>query len=420
MAKTEMTLADEVMDWTYTHLKDKRVSKDIRDVVAPGVYQYRSWMKRANRFVLDDNFLAPLATMVNDLDRAAENTHMGRLPYPVVWVEYNQHRLFEIMDDLGALVTSIHSKEYIKGASPRAGFLIIRDPDKETRFTAFKFDIMAIHSDGKLATLAERMFMQDALSLEAQVDSVCISVDTEDPLNLRYGLFGTRSLTDFFGSLPGKAADAVDMVQQAVPLGLHPDDTEMHQKYSTVLRHYSYGIEPMMASMMTFSSKKFEKNIEGFIKYADSMMSTVAQSCRDLRGNGLLVTCLFAMINNVPTITKVVEPKGYRHMGMNKLPYMSHSVVTLQVPKVNPVTFIQRKISNALARTVRRHEVRGHWAHRHDVGRKDCKHAWFKTKDVNHEECSLCGAYRWWRTNYERGDAGKGFSMKQHYKVEAA
>lgn len=417
MAKTEMTLADEVMGWTYTHLKDKRVPKEVRDVVTPSVYQYRSWLKRANRFVLDDNFLDPLVTMTNDLDRAEESTHLGRLPYPVVWVEYNQRHLFEKMDDIGALVSSINGRDYIKGVSERAGFLIIRDPDKDTRFTAFKFDIMGLHPDGRVATISERLYMPEKLKMDAQVDSVCISVDTEDPINLRYGLFGTRSLTDFFRGMPDRAVDIVDALQQAVPVGLHPNDTVLHQKYASVIRHYSYGIEPMMAAMMKFASKF---NEEKFIKYADEMMNTVAQSCRDLRGNGLLLTSLFSMINNVPTITKVVEPKGYRHMGMNKLPYMSHSIVTLQLPKVNPITFVQRKLSNAKAWSLRAHEVRGHWAHRHDSGRKDCKHAWFKTKDVNHEECGLCGAYRWWKKDHTRGDASKGFVQKQHYKVEAA
>lgn len=405
MAKEKGTLADRVLQATYLMKSENYGDKHLKLNLNPIFIQYRNWMKQSTRFVLSDELVEMACQLATQDTLAGDMLHIARLPFNVVWFEYDQHHLYRTMDKLGFAIGNIAN---IHTASKQSGTLMVRDPNNYTRYTCFKFD-------------------DSSKMNRAEVDSVCTVIDTENPIGKDYSLFGVEVLTKhmfkaaFSKQLAGEilkesAVDAISkmsFVQSLQPCGFHAEDIDMAKKYPWIL-NVSMASEPIMSAI---SHAIFKLEGKKFDVGTDVLAGTMANSCKEQRGHARFLIAVLSLINEVPVITNAVPATGYKTVGMNKIRYMSYSNILLKVPKTEPTRFVLNRIKGAID-SRRRHKVRGHWAHSHLIGKKNCDHVWLKLTE-NREECNLCGKLRWWRKEHMRGDATKGY-VDQHYVVEAA
>jgi hypothetical protein len=393
MAKGE-TLADHTLQFTYRNPSEYVFMNRRLDRIKSAMMQYRGWIKRANRFTLDNSLLDRMAELMTD-DSAAENyMRLARLPFPVVWLEYDQHHLLKRLIEVGILA-GIEGN--INNIPKRAGSLMIRDDRKDTRFIAFKFD-----------DSSARMKM-------AEVDSIAIMLDNEEPIAPSVRLFGCPTLSMGMFDHIREMVWEIDKFQSLLPAGLHPDqpDADKHVWAKQIVA----AVEPMMFGNIQTIKDANDLSPRHMTMAFDAIAKTLTQSLRDQRGHGRMLATILAMINHIPVEMRPVEAKqGFKIMGMNKVRYMAYSNVVLKVPSVNPTRYIKRKLRSSAA-GLRAHQVRGHWAYSHRKGEDTCTHDWINL-NASREACTHCGKTRWWRKEHVRGDAGKGWVF-QNYVVKA-
>jgi hypothetical protein len=150
----------------------------------------------------------------------------------------------------------------------------------------------------------------------------------------------------------------------------------------------------------------------------------------DLRN---VIACLLML--NRPTITKYVDdlPQSRGWLKNKLVPYWSHTTVTINLDPKPILRLIGTDRESGV--TKRRHEVEGHYCHDkewRDYGTiAGCIHEpidtdadWiplvgvYAPSTVEHWVCKVCGGKRWWRSEHLRGDANKGWVIKDRYNVK--
>lgn len=393
MAKGE-TLADHTLQFTYRNPEEYVFMNRRLDRIKSAMMQYRGWIKRANRFTLDNSLLDRVAELMTDNSAAENYLRLARLPFPVVWMEYDQHHLLKRLIEVGILA-GIEGN--INNIPKRAGALMVRDDHKDTRFVAFKFD-----------DSSSRMKM-------AEVDSVAIMIDSEDHIPPSAKMFGCPTLSMGMFDHIREEVWKIDKFQSYLPAGLHPDEPDADTHLWA--RQIVAAVEPMMFGNIQTVKDSTDLSSKHMTMAFDAIAKTLTQSLRDQRGHGRMLATILAMINHIPVEMRPVPAKeGYKTMGMNKVRYMAYSNVVLKVPNANQTRYIKRKLRTSAA-GIRAHQVRGHWAYSHRQGQDLCNHTW-ATVVPNREKCTHCGKLRWWKKEHVRGDAGRGW-VYQNYVVKA-
>lgn len=80
-----------------------------------------------------------------------------------------------------------------------------------------------------------------------------------------------------------------------------------------------------------------------------------------------------------------------------------NQTLTLMLPREKVVTKVVH-LTERERKKVGKHEVGGHWCYSHRRGNPDCRHVWPK-QPTSRQQCEKdCGAVRWRRESYERGE----------------
>ena len=112
-----------------------------------------------------------------------------------------------------------------------------------------------------------------------------------------------------------------------------------------------------------------------------------------------------------------VSPKGSKFVGGKSRPYMAYNRLILELPKEKLLNAVEEYVGDQINDSRRRHEVMPTWCYRKNSGRIDCDHEWDRmeerTSNIWHK-CKHCGRIRWRRKEHERGDASKGFVVKDY------
>ena len=149
------------------------------------------------------------------------------------------------------------------------------------------------------------------------------------------------------------------------------------------------------------------------------------------------IIAMLLMLNR-PTITQYrnTTPASRGWLKGKIIPYFSHTTVTISLDAVATLRLIGTPAGEAVPR--RAHEVRGHFCH-DEVARNflriaGCLHEWQRCHDdwtpwpdgphdpiplrLNHWACKTCAGKRWWRPKHMRGDATRGFVVKDYAVTE--
>jgi hypothetical protein len=416
------TTADLALQWTF------------REERTPSMLRYRDWIKRASRFVVDNDMVDAMVKHSTDINKLDGRFWLARLPHEVTWIEWDQKH--------HVMAQATHSRMRVRETNlsdvpHRTGLLLVRDPIRETRFTVYHFSEIDERATDVLT--GKRLGAEDRNNM---LSPVCYVIDSEEMISSGYTCFGVRTLQSVFvgdvdtTSAPAvvhKLVDDIETWSRVLPLGL------MH------INHTTHTMEPGQAEEDNFKQMGFygklmtglvSDHTDKFIgvkkilaksgqspeamRKVDRLMNALTAILKEEAGMMRQMVTLLAMINSVPTIIKKVEPSGYRPIGMNKVRYLSHSTITLALPKTRPALFIERSMRNALGDYTKRraHPVRTYWREKRDSGNRYCPHS-FDNIEKNKYECSHCGRVGWWIKEHVRGDASKGW-VRQDYRVVAA
>lgn len=109
-----------------------------------------------------------------------------------------------------------------------------------------------------------------------------------------------------------------------------------------------------------------------------------------------------------------VPPKAVVWKGKRRV-FAAHSVVKFNLERSKS---FRKVFVHGLRGTPRRHEVKGHFAHKNLI--IGCTHFWVADNETTtHWNCTHCKGLRYWVRSHERGDATEGYRTK-HYEVIAS
>lgn len=314
--------------------------------------EYRDILRRCARFVLDyemSRFLGQTSystydQMANEKRPAALDSvrHIAKLPFPEMFVQFDNwaHRdgiPDDALDVRGRIL-------------PKANDDLIRHIGVLCRDTTIKV------GDDILSVIELREFVEHEGCVAEMPFTWCYSVsDVDLSQDSRYdiyaGVFG-HGLSGYVCPAcavqydSGKSPDEVPQ-RLRVPFFVVPDE----QRFTTPLVVEAGG---MMRHIMTF----------------------------------------IATLNAVPTVRRIVEPRGRMYVRGTFRPKLSHSVVSLNLPSnVDRYAAFAKVFKEA--RTVKHHDVRAHWR-TYRKGAPECAHEWGEPDNTGHVACKRCHAQRVW------------------------
>jgi len=330
--------------------------------------------KPARVFVLDEKAVTMLAhVMRNTPELIARAQEFARQPYDRMWVELDARLLYRLMTG--------QTPDFVNG-------------DDTIGYFYDHGEVWVVAGEGAMSSVSPVAYkLHQPWSIESQLRT-CRLLGT------------TRSQLDAF--LWGSSLErwiptggTVDDAYQAV-VNLSDEDSEDRR----ALRASHSVVLPPVSDMDRVG--------------ADKWLTLFSGSAGDLRN---IITILLLM--NRQGVTRYIHDRPLTRgwIGNKQRPYAAHNVVTIDV---DPTPVLRRiGMTRGVEAGLRRHEVRGHY--RRDVTYREatargCVHAMEPDPTSDHPDlsyrCTVCSGKRWWVSQFERGDAGKGFVAKT-YNVTA-
>lgn len=356
---------------------------------------YASAVRRLRPFTLD----AELADICGQLADTNERTlrsylHTARLPYPMMWLECDHATAFKHIDRSRS-GWRLHEAEPI-----RVGWLIVEAPEGSGVYAITRVCSMPDPNDGEVKALifpithlyspTVRLDTNNALrSLEGRIHEDVLRALRElnqDP-TFPLAAWGGDSLT-------------VHKIERRGGVGPH---IEMARK-SPLYQSNVCLLEPRMLKLCVEPITPDDKTIY------ERTRSVMFAGLADQMGEVGFVVSALALLNEVPVKYVPYKPKGSIRVKTGMRPYMTSSIVSIEVPATRRrIKEIEKHLKGAGEAARRaRHEVRGHWRHTDKLpGTNPDRWERFIDRD---------GRLRWrtWIDHHERGDASLGW-VKQTY-----
>lgn len=403
-------LYDDVHKWTYVDPKklDFLMLRRRQNLVSGiDIHQrnIRQQIRGAHRFVLSDDYVKLAYETSLDLRKVPTWINLARLPYPHVWIEWDQHVKVRMAAMLGHTVG-----EFDPDLVSQRGGMLLQEIDADSGAW------IASRWEGRLNVKGGEAFCSPVGWLVAPEGNAVMRFQPPagvTPLRKRFdfaqGFKQSGMVVDFdalveaaaFGFLSplpgGDGAPYVDFIKNRVVTIL--------DRTGEVLLHNAEQVLP--------------KDL--YEKFADDYQTSVKISMQEDMGLLRFVTTVLGMINNAPREFKAVTRKGSTTMGMHQLKYLGHATVHITIPKSKGVRFISKLLDKASAerRKLRAHNFRGHWRNvEYGKGERGCDH--FPTMVENGIGiCTRCERMIRWIPSGTRGDPQLGWVHHDQYIVEA-
>jgi len=367
-------------------LVDRLLHQDRRDserYVHPKAHeQMMRSLRSSHRFVFDDEAAERLAKVVIDIPQLlVRERQFARAPFDTIWIEIASHRYWETLREQAPEAYDMQGEWGDReNADHTVGYLIdhnrvntivggtVADPLGKIYISPLQYQI---HTEWPL---------QDQIKF----------AETAQMSRLGITAFMWGSSFGFLGK-----DDVHDLRNETVLEFLPPNPAYPEQV--------------------------------GYLRRPDVIQLSMRGAVGDVR----TIHALLLMLNR-PSITQYRPVNTSRGWYRSKpIPYLSHSVVHVDLDAVKTLRHIGTPAESGI--THRRHEVRGHFCH--DKTARDymriagCIHEWRacddewaviegKPKDEpSRWHCAACGGKRWWREAHERGDASKGYVIRDGYEV---
>jgi hypothetical protein len=381
---------DDVHQWTF---RSKNSMTGIAGNVDHHLRQYRNLLRRSHRFVLDDSMLRHLVHLSNTPNLSQFNywSLLARLPYDSLWVEWDQWVRLELAEELNKLGTKFDPTE----VSQANGMLMVRDHTTPSTWCMYMFAKDSDHG----------VFI-NPLVLAYNPDGHDVITD-EDRAPVTWGAMGKPALSEEFNLQPGL---------EYISLGYMADSGRQYSAPQWSLGKMGAVSEPIWRQWRhQFLLTK--GNNPKTLKWVNE---PYLEQFTENRGIMRTMIAFLAMLNNVPHYTHPVLRKGHRSVGMNRVPFLGHSHVTLKLPKRRQLEYIQMRMRQGYARHQRFHDVRGHYRRTvYDRSNIRCHHIPSVDSTSDNIRCGRCGHSIRWVETYLKGDINLGRVDRLSYTVKA-
>ena len=417
--REEPSLADAFIASTYTMAKQLNMRAGPAKKFDAMMAQYRDEMRRAHRFVLDNEFARYATDLSNNCtpEKLLTRLQFSTLPYEITWIEFD-------------LWTKIRVMRAFHGLDPE-GF----DKDDTSR---------------RMGMLIHRI---------NETDAVCEIINTwglgnhiVGPNLLAY-LFSTREREWgdqlVFGHLPlsvigKKASEASEAAKAARALGISAEEQrELHKLGQQVTGGAMWGFTVGGGSTFInrFEQLKKLRTPEFLKRHGDAAFGRMYYALEEgMRQSGyetekIDMTCqielaeftgsmrwlvmVLAMLNEVPVRAEFVQPSHQVKAGLTKrIRAIDYHRLTLRLPKTKALPYLERKVSG-VEHHRKAHEVRAHWrTYLHaDVQCRPDEHEWEYDSEHGYALCGKCMAFRRRIPEHVRGDPSLGWVQK-HYVIK--
>lgn len=384
---------DQVHAWTFEEkVKKIKYNPEIMEIKRI----FRNKIRNAQRFILDDSSVETICELSHETKHIEGWSFLARLPYNVMWIEYNAHTKASKFESMGKLGMPFNPKEVspwrgylmwkeeLEGSSPRwivHSFTFI-DNMVVPEFTAYVFDP---EGNSQFPTRGSSFWRVPTLSLIPDFPRMPVIIQEENNEKI------------FTETDP-----------EYILLGMFEDTTFSHVENIIKISDI---IAPRMAVVINpFWDKFIKKNKK--LDFKRLALENIRENAGELRW----IITMLASINGLPKEVKPFIPQGIRHsIGMHQLPYFGGSTISLSIPRENRVIHFRKildKEAGAMRR--RRHYVIGHWRIIEPGKRMFiCRHMPISV-EAGVGQCERCGLKVRWIEAHERGDATLGYVEHQY------
>ncbi len=364
---------------------------------------YRIKLRQAERFVIDDDAVKLVCRLSHEQERLAGWSFLARLPYQVIWLEFNLHtkvREFEIMETLRRRFNP-------EEVSPVIGYLLYKDGHSNSRWIAHEFkELMGEIVPGMIAFL----FDPENQGIAAVMGSETWNSPTLSRRPNFPRIPATVRAADLDDRPAGGRADWTDTTKDGDIL------TEVDPEF-VLCGVFGQGGGTTLAAPEWFSSRG-AAIVDPFWEHylserpVDSVNNLMAMEVMEQAGVLRWLVTLFATINGLPRAVKPINSRpGRRTMGMNTVPYLQHSNLSITIPRDDRVVWARQHLDRE-AHGARRawHRVIGHWRiiERGRAPRQMCRHEPVMVEN-GVGMCNRCQLMiRWIEVPNGRGDPALG------------
>lgn len=320
---------------------------------------YKGLVRRARPYTFDAD-ATELVTNLSSGDTINEKIaiyrRLARLPFEVVWIEFDYMDRFKARERLG----TVSALESIENAPTKMGFMLERLTETEWRCLTVVSYPEAATPSGRTCDVFGSVFV----------------VSTEGPVEFRSWIRdpNMREGVKFMNE------------QRAGGLGWGFGVRKNGQDHNSIPPELDQTVAVDLAPSFEYIIDLITKDKRSTTKQQTIRLMT--DSLNEIKGDLRFVCAALATINEVPITLATVRREGSTRVSGRLKPFMVNRIISVNIPKTRGR---ERKVMSMLRlaeRSMRRHEVAGHW-----------------------KTVTLKGGVkeRRWIKNYERGDASLGY-----------
>lgn len=401
--KEEPSLADMFIAETYNMAKRLGLRANQAKRIEPILAEYRNDLRKAHRFVLDKDFVR-YATEISSTtrpERMLSRIQYATTPYDVTWIEFDLRTKVEVMRRVHGLDSSNFNWNEV---ADRLG-LIIRRLSTTKMVVEMVCETFGAH--GLIGTTICYFYSVAPYDFKPEDGrgTGCIPF-----IPGRYEPFKGRPVDEFrdlinlgAASLWGYTTDqhtstVIEKLSQMRSLRLP----------SNLVHHGVLGTGRMRIILETLIPDA------GVYAVENTIANLMLQETTEFTGMIRWVGTVLALINEVPITTQRIAQEGTIRTGLtSRRPLMDYHRITLRVPKLNPIRFLERKLRPGTRH--RRHMVRSHW--RNYLEENYCnydQHEWEYDEEHGYRVCGKCWSESTLIPEHERGDASLGWITHEY------
>jgi hypothetical protein len=404
--KEEASLADLFLAETYSIAKRLGLTKHQAKAIEPVLQSYRHDMRRAHRFVLDNDFVR-YATEISSTckpEKLLTRLQYATLPYDITWIEFDLKTKVRVMRDLHGMDNSKFNWDEV---AERLGLIIRRLSDTEA---VVEMVCETFGDNGLIGTTICYFFSVREYEFTGQdgrgtgcrpflpptqdhAEEIYQNKTPEEIVLLR--ALGPASLWGY--AAEGKST-VIEKMAQMKDLRLP----------HFLLRHGTLGTGRMRAIIEQLIPQA------GLEATSATIAKLLVQETTEFTGMMRWIVIILACLNEVPIDAHRVEPTGTIRTGLTgRRPMMDYHRIVLRVPKEKPVQYIERLLRTSSRR--RAHEVRSHWrTYLHAERCPRDEHQWEYDYSEGYRLCGICMAFGRLIHEHVRGDPSLGWVRKEY------
>jgi hypothetical protein len=415
-SRETLPLMDRIHAMTFqAKLGNQRITPQAQSVLR----SYRMQLRRAEKFVIDDEVVRLVCSITAESDRDVLAV-LSRLPHVPMWLEFDMHVKAKTFAAMGRLMNPLELESI-----PRdAGYLLYHDGESSSKWIAHSF----IGGGNILSTspgLLTFIFDPEGDAFNPVRGSVTWRSPT---LSLRPGFPKIPAAVGLHqgGSYTIPKGSDVNHLEEVLNHGLISGMVDPEHILGGDLVASGDPNNPIKPADWFASSSAaiidpFWDALLTGTKTAEDINKIGTFEVRENAGMLRWLVTLLAIINGLPRDIRPVQTRpGRLQVGGSMLPYFQHNTINIIVPRDNRVVWAKKTLDRE-ARNSRRawHKVIGHWRVI-ERGKKlthFCRHI-PTLVERGVAVCERCEMLIRWINPHERGDPTIGIVDHPQYKVK--